>query len=382
MTGSANATGGALRGLRVLDLTRLLPGPYATQMLVHHGADVIKVEDTGEGDYARGLGPLKCSGFGAAFTASNRGKRSVAIDLKAPRGVAALKALVADADVLVESFRPGVMDRLGVGHAVLRAHNPRLIYCAITGFGQATRRAHLAGHDLNYQGLSGLLSRPAQPPVMPTTLIADLVGGSMSAMIAIQSALLERARTGEGRFIDLSITHSALMLQPLLATLHLAHEDAAPMRRRFSGEHPAYRLYETSDGRHLALAALEAKFWDRLCVKLDCADLCGAAHGMDEATARSISSRLEAIFRRRSRAEWALCGQEWDVCLTPVLDVGEAIDESENDGLPLFGTFAGLSGEIKVLSGSPADLARTETAVFDAPPRHGQHGPGAQFETN
>ena len=205
----------ALAGIRVLDLTRLLPGPFATQLLLHHGAEVIKVEDTGAGDYARDLKPLPGSGFGAAFTASNRGKRSVAIDLKQASGVDALLALVSESDVLVESFRPGVMDRLGVGWERLSAHAPALIYCAITGYGQRTERAHLAGHDLNYQGQAGLLHRDGRDPAMPTALVGDLVGGSLCAVIAIQAALLERQKTGRGRFIDLSITHSALMLNAL-----------------------------------------------------------------------------------------------------------------------------------------------------------------------
>jgi crotonobetainyl-CoA:carnitine CoA-transferase CaiB-like acyl-CoA transferase len=363
---------GPLEGVRVLDLTRLLPGPFATQLLLHYGAEVIKVEDTGAGDYARDLKPLPASGFGAAFTASNRGKRSVAIDLKQSSGVAEFLALVDQADVLVESFRPGVMDRLGVGWDVLSGHAPALIYCAITGYGQRTAQSRLAGHDLNYQGQAGLLHRDGSDPVMPTALVGDLVGGSLCAVIAIQAALLERQRTGHGSFVDLSITHSVLMLNALNAAHHLGGGNAAAARARYDGSSPRYRTYQTADARHVTMAALEPKFWDRFCELAGCPDLSSkhsGNHGVDVA----VSARLETIFRARTLEEWMQLALDWDVCIGPVLSPEEAVDDALAQGLPLFARFPGPNGEARVLTGAPADLARAAPAPCPPAPRHGEH---------
>lgn len=360
---------GPLSGIRVLDLTRLLPGPFATQLLLHYGAEVIKVEDTEAGDYARGLSPLPGSGFGAAFTASNRGKRSVAIDLKQPGGVAEFLALVGQADVLVESFRPGVMARLGVGWRVLHAHTPRLIYCAITGYGQHTTQAQLAGHDLNYQGQAGLLHRDGADPATPTALVGDLVGGSLSAVISIQAALLERHNTGHGSFIDLSITHSALMLNALNAAQHLGGGNPAAARARYDGSNPRYRSYPTADARHVTMAALEPKFWDRFCTLAGCPELSGSQADHRHTDAEVIA-RLEAVFSARSLAEWMRLAPEWDVCIGPVLSPEEAVDDAMAQGLPLFARFPGPQGETQVLIGAPADLARAAPAPCPAPPGH------------
>lgn len=364
-----------LEGIRVLDLTRLLPGPFATQVLLHYGAEVIKVEDTGAGDYARDLKALPGSGFGAAFTASNRGKRSVALDLKQPSGVHEFLALVKDADVLVESFRPGVMERLGVGWDVLSACAPSLIYCAITGYGQRTVRSQLAGHDLNYQGQAGLLHRDQGDPAMPTALVGDMVGGSLCAVIAIQAALLERQRTGRGSFVDLSITHSVLMLNALNAAHHLGGGNAAAARARYDGTNPGYRIYQTADARHVTMAALEPKFWDRFCELAGCSDLSSKQNG-NHRNDGAATARLEAIFRSRTLKEWMQLSLEWDVCIGPVLSPEEAIDEAMAEELPLFASFAGPNGEARVLTGAPADLARAAPAPCPPPPRHAQHNIG------
>ena len=371
----ASPVPGPLAGVRVLDLTRLLPGPFATQVLLHYGADVIKVEDTEAGDYARGLSPLPGSGFGAAFTASNRGKRSVAINLKQPSGIADFLALVSQADVLVESFRPGVMARLGVGWNVLHAHAPQLIYCAITGYGQHTAQAQLAGHDLNYQGQAGLLHRDGADPVTPTALVGDLVGGSLSAVIAIQAALLERHTTGCGSFIDLSITHSVLMLNALNAAQHLGGGNPAAARARYDGTNPRYRSYPTADGRHVTMAALEPKFWDRFCTLAGCPELAGKHAGTPQEHG-AVVARLEAIFRARTLAQWMQLAPEWDVCIGPVLSPEEAVDDAMAQGLPLFARFPGSTGETQVLIGAPADLARAAPAPCAAPPLHAAHNAG------
>lgn len=364
-----------LHGVKVLDLTRLLPGPYATQMLLHQGAEVLKVEDPVAGDYARHTHLLRASGYGAAFTASNRGKRSVVLDLKDEAGRRAFLELAAQADVLVESFRPGVLERLGIGPQTLQERFPRLVYCAITGYGQSTKRAKLAGHDLNYQALAGLLARDGGAPVMPNALFADLVGGSYSAVIAIQGALLARERCGRGRFIDLSITHSAMMLQPLAAARHLSGEGAALGRGRHGGGHPGYQLYETADGRHVAFGALEAKFWDNFCRLAGCEELLGLADSEDQERLAHATTRLRQVFRARTFAQWSALSLEWDACITPVLTAGEAIDEARGENLPLFAGFQGPAGNVQVLSGVPADLAAGAPGSWPPPPARGEHGP-------
>lgn len=369
----------ALTGVRVLDLTRLLPGPYATYILAGYGADVVKVEDTGAGDYARHSPPLECSGVGAAFTASNAGKRSIAIDLKTQRGRDVLLRLVKDADVLVESFRPGVMQRLGLDYAQLSAVNPALVYCAISGYGQSTQRAALAGHDLNYQGVAGLLSQRPQggPEALPPALLGDLVGGSYSAVIATMAALLERANTGHGRFIDISITHGAMALMPLVTVAAANDEAVQPFGlTALSGGNPAYGIYVAGDGKRVALGALEHKFWHTFCRRTGLNDLADWRPGSTEADIAAVRQRLEQLFRSRPAREWEALGQVWDVCLTAVVTVPEALADAQAQGLPLFDRYpagtAGNGGWVKVLRGMCADLGEAPKDLAP-PPRQGEH---------
>ncbi|MDM0053370.1 CaiB/BaiF CoA-transferase family protein [Variovorax sp. J22R115] len=369
----------ALSGTRVLDLTRLLPGPYATYILAGYGADVVKVEDTGAGDYARHSPPLEASDFGAAFTASNAGKRSIAIDLKTDEGRAVFRRMVQGADVLVESFRPGVMHRLGLDYAKLSEINPALVYCAISGYGQNTRRAALAGHDLNYQGVAGLLSQrvEGEPEALPPALLGDLVGGSFSAVIAIMAALLERRASGRGRFIDISIGHGAMALMPLVSVAAVNGEVVKPFgRTALSGGNPAYGIYVASDGRRVALGALEHKFWKTFCLRTGLDDLAEWRPEGDDAAAAVVRQRLETLFRSRSAKEWETLGAQWDVCLTATASVSEALDGARTEGLPVFDSYArGTSrGDVRVevLKGVCADLTQM-SRVLTPPPQQGEY---------
>jgi crotonobetainyl-CoA:carnitine CoA-transferase CaiB-like acyl-CoA transferase len=230
----------ALAGIRVLDLTRLLPGGYCTLLLADHGADVIKVEDLGAGDYARADPP--------SFAALNRGKRSLRLDLKTEGGRTALLRLARDADVLVESFRPGVMDRLGVGWSVLSGVNEQLVYCAITGYGQEGPRASRAGHDLNYLARTGVLALSGEadgPPVQSAAQLADVAGGALMGAFAILAAL----RSGRGQFVDVAMADGALSLLAMPAAGLLA--GGAPPRRGelvLGGRLLCYRPYRCADG--------------------------------------------------------------------------------------------------------------------------------------
>lgn len=314
-----------LAGVRVLDLSRLLPGPVATLHLADLGADVVKIEDTGAGDYARTMGDGR-DGVSWFFRAVNRNKRGLTLDLKQSAGCEVLQRLVASADVLVESFRPGVMDRLGVGYAALAAINPRLVYCAITGYGQDGPWALRAGHDLNYIAQAGVLEQTGSaggPPAIPALQIGDLLGGAMSAVAAILAALYRARATGEGGFVDVAMAESVLAhnLFPLFA-LQAGSEPPPRGGDLLTGGHANYGVYRTADGRYMAVGALEEKFWQLFC----------DAVGRPEWTPRyaetatpALRGELEALFATRTQAEWTALFERVDCCVTPVLTTAEAI---------------------------------------------------------
>jgi crotonobetainyl-CoA:carnitine CoA-transferase CaiB-like acyl-CoA transferase len=317
-----------LEGLRVLDLSRLLPGGYCTLLLADLGADVIKVEDLQAGDYLRTTPPLE-QGVGMVFRALNRNKRAIRLDLKHPDGRAAFLRLAAHSDVVVDGFRPGVLDRLGVGYAELAASNPRLIYCALTGYGQTGPWKERAGHDLNYIALAGILAQTGNPAglAIPGTQIADL-GGALGAAFAILAALWGRERSGRGQAIDLSLLDLAVGWSVLELTRTLAGEPSAPAGRgRLTGGFPCYRLYRAQDG-DLSVAALEPRFWQALCAALGRPDLETRqfAEGPD---AEETVAALAAIFATRTRAQWVEALAGVDACVEPVLRVEEVLDHPQ-----------------------------------------------------
>ncbi|MFI5272813.1 MAG: CaiB/BaiF CoA transferase family protein [Ktedonobacterales bacterium] len=319
-----------LDGVRVLDLTRLLPGGYATQMLGDLGADVLKIEEPGLGDYARSMPPMAHT-VGQAFVAVNRNKRSAAINLKHPAGREALLRLVDGADVLVEGFRPGVMSRLGLAHETLRERNPRLTVCAITGYGQDGPYRDRVGHDLNYIGYAGLLSqltRPGQPPTLPGAQFADIAGGALMAVVGIMAALLGRATSGQGRIVDVSMLDGALALLPQLATLAL-NAQPAPEPAWLAGGLPGYNVYEASDGRYVTLGALEPKFWAEFCRRIGREDLIARQFPRDAGDRRDVMETLAAIFRTKTRDQWVAELGAAEVCLGPVNTLDEAVADPQ-----------------------------------------------------
>lgn len=322
-----------LAGVRVIDLTRLLPGGYATQWLADFGADVIKVEDPRGGDPGRWSAPV-VDGMRLNFIALNRNKRSLALDLKAPEGQEALRRLIATADVVIESFRPGVMERLGLGPVALRAEFPRLVYCAITGYGQDGPSAMRPGHDLNYQGYAGLLNlnRDAadQPPMLPATQIADLAGGALPAIMGILAALVGRAMHGQGDIVDVSMLDSTLALQPLQVMLTLATGQAPqPGGPALHGGEPVYGIYQAGDGQYLTLAALEPKFWDRFCALVGHPEWSGLHLTRNASQRETLRRDLRALFATRPRAEWLALLAEDDTCVGPVLTLTEALADPQ-----------------------------------------------------
>ncbi|MDP9341165.1 MAG: CoA transferase [Actinomycetota bacterium] len=323
--------GGPLAATSVLDLTRLLPGGYCTLLLADLGADVVKVEEPGRGDYIRWTLPL-VDGQSAAHRALNRGKRSVILNLKDPDGVRILHRLAERADVLVESFRPGVMDRLGAGFESLRAANPGLVYCAITGYGQDGPYRDRVGHDVNYIGQGGVLgiTGPAGgPPVVPGVQIGDLAGGGMAAAIGILAALVERDRTGRGRFVDTAMLDGVVSWLTIHAGDFLATGEEPPRGgMRLSGGYACYRIYRCADGRYLTVGALEPKFWGALCEALGVPELVDVQYGPPERQ-REMAERLEAIFSGRSRDEWLETLSGLEVCVGPVNSLAEAFRDPQ-----------------------------------------------------
>ena len=368
-----------LEGVNVLDLSRLLPGGFCSLMLADFGADVIKVEDTGMGDYVRWSPPYyegaDETARGALFLALNRGKRSIRVDLKTEGGRDVLLRLVRDADVLLESFRPGVLDRLGVGYERLRAENPRLVYCAITGYGQDGPNRDRSGHDMNYLGLGGILGLTGEadgPPVQAAGQIADIGGGALMGAIGILVALRERERSGEGQFVDTSMFDGALSWLALVAADALASGRAARRGElQLAGSLTCYRPYRCADG-YVTLGALEPKFWRAWCEGVGREDLLDHAFDPPGSDAHRAVSE---IFAERTRDQWRDFASEHDCCLEPVLELSEVLESELVAAREMVVGLAqpGVSEPVRLL-GAPVKLSRTPADPSRAPgPGLGEH---------
>ncbi|MBF6619548.1 MAG: CoA transferase [Patulibacter sp.] len=318
-----------LDGVRVLDLSRLLPGPFASLLLGDFGADVIKIEDLGVGDYVRAYPPyvegVEETAKSSAFLALNRNKRSIRIDLKTSEGREVLLRLAEDADVLLETFRPGVLDKLGVGYEALRARNPRLVYCAISGYGQTGPLRDRAGHDLNYLSLAGVAALNGVrdgAPVNGGVQIADVGGGALMGVIGILTALRHAERSGEGQFVDVSMTDGALAWTALESGGALRGERPTRGHGLLTGQHVCYRPYPAADG-YISVAGLEPKFWLAFCRGVDREDL--VPHQFDPPESEACAA-VEQITRSRTRAEWAAFNAEHDACIEPIWELHEALE--------------------------------------------------------
>ena len=319
-----------LSGVRVLDLTRLLPGAMATLHLADMGADVVKIEDRDAGDYARSMGRMR-DGMSDFFRLLNRNKRGMRLDLKKARGREAFLRLAQQADAVVEGFRPGVMARLGVGYDALAAVNARIVYCSISGYGQDGPYAQRAGHDVNYTGYAGVGDQigPAEGPVLPNFQIADLLGGALVPVMGILAALIDARSSGRGRYIDVAMT-DAVLAHAILPLLGLLEGGEAPRRGTgmLDGGLPCYNIYRTRDGRFMAVGALEEKFWTAVCDILGCPELRDKhiVYGRD---AEPVKQRLAKIFASRTQREWSETFARADCCVSPILDIGEALSNEQ-----------------------------------------------------
>lgn len=330
-----------LSGVKVLDLSRLLPGPYATLVMADLGAQVDKVEDPHGGDYLRQSPPHKGEDS-ALFYALNRNKRSITLDLKSPPAAAALKRLVRGYDVLVESFRPGVMAKLGLSYDALKEENERLIYCAISGYGQSGPDRLRAGHDLNYIARAGVLGYGGDPggaPAMPGVQIGDVGGGSLFAIVGILAALHERHRTGVGRFIDVSMTEGAMaFLHMQLGARLVMGEDAGPLQRgaeTLNGGYPCYGVYRTQEGRHLSVGSLEPKFFQGFCEAIGRPDLFERGYDTGEA-GRSARAEIAAELGAKPLAHWTALFAGRDLCVEPVLEGDEVLNDPQHTARGVF----------------------------------------------
>jgi alpha-methylacyl-CoA racemase len=368
-----------LQGLRVLDLTRLLPGGFCSLLLADFGADVVKVEDTGMGDYLRWSPPYyegaEETARGALFLALNRGKRSIRLDLKTEQGKEVLLRLARDADVLLESFRPGVLERLGVGYERLREANPRLVYCAITGYGQDGPNRDRSGHDMNYLGLNGLLGLTGEadgPPVQAAGQIADIGGGALMGTIGVLMALRERERSGEGQLVDCSMFDGALSWLALVAAEAFAGSHTARRGQlQLAGALTCYRPYKCADG-YVTLGALEPKFWSEFCRGVGREDL--RNHAFDPPGSEAHAAVSE-IFASRTREQWRDFASEHDCCVEPVLELDEVLESQLVAARQMVVELAqpGLEQPVKLL-GAPIKLSRTPADPTRAPgPGLGEH---------
>jgi crotonobetainyl-CoA:carnitine CoA-transferase CaiB-like acyl-CoA transferase len=358
----------ALAGLRVLDLTRLLPGPFCTMLLADLGADVIKIEEPNGGDPARHYPPLH-GDTGALFVLVNRNKRSLTLDLKTDAGRDVLLKLVERSDVLVESFRPGVMDRLGLGYERLAERNPRLIYATLSGFGQSGPYRDRAGHDLNYLALAGVLGynigRDGQP-VPPAVQVADLGGGTLGA-VAILAAVVSRQQTGCGQAVDVSLFGSAIAWLPtLIASLFSQGQAAAPGEPILAGGLAQYDVYSTADGRSIALGALEAKFLASFLERVGRSELMSASRA-------NLRQELRAIFASRTLAEWTEALADVDTCFAPVNTLAETLDDPQVQALGMFTSVDHPRLGPLAQIAPPFSLSATPASVRRPPPELGEH---------
>ena len=374
-----------LEGIKVLDLSRLLPGGFCSLLLADFGADVLKVEDTGMGDYIR-LSPPYIDGAedsakSALFLSLNRNKRSIRLDLKSEGGREALLRLVREYDVVLESFRPGVLDRLGVGYARMREENPGIVYCAISGYGQTGPKREAAGHDMNYLGLVGLLGLTGErggEPVQAAGQIADLGGGALMAAFGIMAALRERdgapdrPGSGEGQIVDVSMADGALSWLAMVAGAYFA-DGNRPQRGELllAGSVICYRPYECADG-WVSLGALEPKFWQAWCRGVGREDL---IEKQFKRPGTEAHTEVEKIFKARSRADWEAFAREHDCCLEPVLELDEALssDLVRERGMVVEIDQPGAERPVRQL-GIPVKLGRTPGEPRRLPgPALGEH---------
>lgn len=365
-----------LEGIRVLDLSRYLPGPFATQMLADFGAEVIKVEDPRGGDLGRKLPPL-IGEESARFYTVNRNKKSITLDLKKPKGQEIFKRLAANSDVVVDQFRPGVMDKMGLGYEQLKAINPGIIYCAITGYGLDGPLRDTAGHDINYLNLSGVTSVTGvyqSKPAMSGTQIADIAGGTLHAVIGILLALAARQKTGQGQLCDIAMMDASVSLIAYtlgewtgLGTLPVLGDEL------LTGGYAFYQIYRTKDGKYVSLGAVEEKFFAEFCNKIGRPEFIEKQY--DKAAQRQMIDEISAIMLERTRAEWEEFFADSDICFTPVLELDEVCQHPQVKARNMIVEMENFNntGRTVRVTGIPIKLSQTPGKIELKFPALGEH---------
>lgn len=364
---------GALTGIRVLDLTRLLPGPYCSMMLADFGAEVIKIEEPLQGDYARSFTPMQ-NGFGYWHLQLNRNKKSLAVNLKTEEGREIFFKLLAKSDVVMESYRPGVLARLGIDYAEARKVNPKIVYCSLNGYGSKGPRVNEADHDINYVSLAGIVSMSGDKdgkPAIPGVLMADMNAASLAAF-SILATLRHAQVTGEGQEIEIALYNTALTLMPGAASLYFGEGFVAERGNNWlTGANANYNIYETKDGRYMAVGALEKKFWSNLCAALGRSELTDLTD--DDGSHEMLRKELALEFSKKTLKEWTdlLAGK--DTCTTPVLDFAEAMSAEQTLANEMV-----LEAEDEEVGkyrqiGFPMKLSVTPAELFRRAPRLGEH---------
>lgn len=321
---------GPLKGLKILDFSTLLPGPYATMFLGDMGAEVLKIASGSRPDLATFFPPMLPGTDNLSFATAflGRGKRCMTLDLKKSEAIAIVHKLLAEYDILVEQFRPGVMARFGLDYETLRQVNPGLIYCSLTGYGQTGPCSHKAGHDINYLARSGLMSYSGRKDSGPTLMgmqIADVASGSYNTIIGLLAAVVHRNATGEGQYVDISMTDGCVAFNALVGCSYLAG-DPAPGREEFIlNGGSLYDFYETKDGKYLSFGGLEPQFFQAFCEAIGRPDL--IAGGFAPSDIQKVKGEIRDIIRGRTEAEWTEIFNKTDACVEPVLSLPEALDD-------------------------------------------------------
>jgi crotonobetainyl-CoA:carnitine CoA-transferase CaiB-like acyl-CoA transferase len=353
---------GALHGVKVLDLSRMLPGPYCSMILADHGAEVVAIEDK------------KFQGDGLFFSDLNRNKRHMSLNLKSPEGLEIFFRLVEMADVVLEGFRPGVVKRLGVDYQAVRQKNPRIIYCSISGYGQTGPLAERAGHDVNYLSTAGILNligEKDRPPAIPGVQIADIAGGAMNAAVGILLALFAREKTGVGQYIDISMTDG--MVGFLSLPYFFAQRNGQPPKAAdmlLSHRYGCYNTYETSDGRYLAIGAVENRFWRGLCAHLHCPDYIALQY--DEGRREEIIGFLRREFLTKTLAVWEKELAHLDICCSAVKTMEEVLADPLFREREMVHSYTDMHGAQRHGFGIPVKMSHTPGSIRTLPGPFGE----------
>ena len=361
----------ALEGLRILDLGRLLPFEYCTMILGDMGANILKIEEPEHGDYMRELPPAYKT-ENVLFLLLNRNKRSMTLNLKEEKGKEILLNLVKDYDVLFESFRPGVMKKLGLDYDVIKQINPKIIYCAATGYGQYGVYSQKPGHDINYISIAGILGKTGlKEPVIPGVPVADMTIGVYAAL-SILAALIARTKTGEGQFIDVSMTDCMLSYNILNIGYYLAGDKNEKMEIR--GEAPYYNVYKTKDRKYISIGNIEFKFWEAFCKRIKREDLIELHDlGKNKEEKEKLKKELEKIFKEKNRDEWVEIFDGINACITPVNTIEDVFDERLFNERDMFCEINHpVEGKIKQVA-LPIKFSKTPSKIKTPPPLLGEH---------